>query len=146
MFRARQRLGSGVRGLFGPEPPPHGGAACKRHSVVRLWQGLRTKPHFTLVSLRRSGPIRPRATSAWMSCPAGSAEWYFEDEDAARGATGLPKRGKRWWSGHYEMTLRNAAVAAVNVTTARPAVTPNAFPIAFQSQPVLTNARTASTM
>ena len=118
MFRARQRSSCGVQVLFGLETPPHGGAALRAASVVRLWQGLRTKLHFTC----------------------------FEDEDAARGATGLPERGKRWWSGHYEITLRNAAVAAVNVTTARPAVTPKALPIAFQSQPVLTNARTASTM
>jgi len=47
---------------------------------------------------------------------------------------------------HYEITLRKAAVAAVKVTTARAAVTPKALPIASQSQPVFTSARTASTM
>jgi len=38
----------------------------------RLWQGLRTKPHFTC----------------------------FEDEDTARGVTGRRQRGKRLWSRH----------------------------------------------
>lgn len=59
MFRARQGSSSSVRFLLGLEAPPHDCAALRAAILVRLWQGLRTKAHFTCPEGKDAARVAP---------------------------------------------------------------------------------------